>query len=149
MSSRRLVLAAADHLVTAISLAFWLNHRAKAVALVAIPLPLAKGLPGAAADSISIHRTPGFCATADPADHALRTGRTPASPIAPRVSARARLVVFDGVSRPNSSGSEQIPLLVGRARELQTGLTQTETHPCRPRFDSESLNSNLSLERAA
>src|ERR1700674_4014703 len=100
MTSRRLVLAAADHLVTAISLVFWLNHRAKTVAFAAIQSPLAKALPGAAAAAIPTLCTPGISAGAELDDHGLRTGPTPASPIAPEEADRLRLSVFPGGSHP-------------------------------------------------
>jgi hypothetical protein len=149
MTSGRLVLAAAAHHVTAISLAFWLNHRAKKVALVAIPSPLAKALPGTAAAATPTLCTSGISGGAELHEYALRTERTPASPIAPQELARPGLSVFRGVSHPSSSGSEQIPLLVGRAGELQTELGHTEIHTSRWRFRAKSLNPNLSLERRA
>jgi hypothetical protein len=149
MTSRRLVLAAADHLVTAISHAFWLNRWAKTLALVAGRSPLASAPPGAVPDPIPTLCTPGIGPVAELDDRALRTEPTPVSPLALEEPARLRLSPLPGLSHPISSGSEQIPLLVARAGELQTGHRRRELRTSRGRFGAKSLNPHLSLERRA
>jgi len=150
MTSRRLVLTAADPLVSAVSLAFCLSSWAKTDACAAPAGRFVQVAPGAATRSISTLPGQGFGAGACLPRPPVRTGRTAVSPIARGTSAHTWTSLPDAVSSSAWSGSEQIPLLVGLANAAKNVLRRMETRPLGRSLNSESLNRNLSLEwRAA
>lgn len=149
MTSRRLVLAAADRLATAISLAFWLSSRAKNDAWTHRIQRFVQIALGAAADSTPALRTRCFDGGAGRSGRPGFTSGTTALPIARETSSRAWTSLTEGVSRSVSSEWERIPLLVAPVKALQTVLRRTAIRPWNGTVDGKSLKRNLSLEWSA
>jgi hypothetical protein len=148
MTCRRLVPAAADHLVTAISLAFWLSSWAKIGPYVAGTPALAKAALRIGPDPLPTVREPDSTGAVDQHGPTVSAGRAAVSLIPPGTPARAWTPRANRGNHSTSSGSEQIPLLVGALGRPETGLRRTEVRTRRGQFDGRSLNPKLSLERS-
>jgi hypothetical protein len=149
MTSRRFVLAAADHLATAISLAFWLNFWAEADPYGTGTQPAVKAALGAAAHSIPTSCAPGFSGAGDELDRLERVGRRTVAPLGAGGSARPWTALAQDIRPSSSPGPEQIPLLVGALEGLQSGLGHALVGSRRRALGGKSLNPNLSLEWSA
>jgi hypothetical protein len=146
MTSRRLVLLPAALLVTAISLAFWLNGWVGATSYAAGTPPFAKTALGGSADSIPTVRTPGFGGAIDQRAVTVRAGRTTVSLAAQGGAAEPWTPFAHGVSRSTSSRSEQITLSVGRVEEARTLLPGPGIRTWLGRLEPTSLNPTSSLD---
>jgi hypothetical protein len=140
VTSRRLVLVAADPLVTPISLAFCLSGEADADPCRADTPRYAKGVLGAAADSIPPVRAPGFGSALDQRGGSVRAGQPLISPDQQGASARPSTSLAHRITRSTSSGSEQITLSVDTVEDPPTVLHHTEMRTSLRRLERTSLN---------
>ena len=141
MTLRQLVLLPAALLDAAISLGFWLSGWVKTGSSAAG----AHAVANAAADSIPTVGTCEFRGTVDLPRSIARAGHTPVSAAVPGTTARARMSFARGVSRSNSSRSEQIPLSVGAVEALGSPLQNGVFPTGEARLGRKSLNPYLSL----
>jgi hypothetical protein len=136
VTCRRLVLFAADPLVTAISLAF----RVEADSHAAGSTAFGTGSPGAAAHSTPTARAPGFTCVLDRRGGTVRAGHPSVSPDAPGASIRRWTSLAHRITRSTSSGSEQITLSVDAVEDPPTVPHGAEMRILLRRLERTSLN---------